>query len=115
MVPYGIPFAKWFLLYNAALFSNCRLRRWTLFIGGNHHINKIGEFFQFFFPNAKELGHEISEWWSENMTILMVPKSQWLWKKWNKIRPGSFKAASISDNYFVTNKGATIFFGIGGS
>ena len=46
MVPYGIPFSKWFPLYSAALFSNYKLRRW-LFIGGYHHINKIDEFLQF--------------------------------------------------------------------
>ena len=79
-------------LYSSALFSNCKLRRW-LFIGGNHRINEIGEFLQF---SSKRKGiTEIRKFQNDdqkNMTILMVPKSQWLWqKKWNKIGPGSLK------------------------
>ena len=67
MIPYGIPFSKRFRLYSAALFSNCKLlnpaKIIIIMVVTTISIKSVS--FCSFLPNAKELGCEISEWWSE--------------------------------------------------
>ena len=67
MIPYGIPFSKRFRLYSAALFSNCKLQNTEkiiiILVVTTISIKSVS--FCSFLPNAKELGREISEWWSE--------------------------------------------------
>ena len=67
MIPYGIPFSKRFRLYSAALFSNCKLlnpeKIIIIMVATTISIKSVS--FCSFLPNAKELGRDISEWWSE--------------------------------------------------
>ena len=67
MIPYGIPFSKRFHLYSAALFSNYKLlnpeKIIIVLMVTTISIKSVS--FCSFLPNAKELGREISEWWSE--------------------------------------------------
>ena len=76
MIPYGIPFSKWFLLYSAALFSNCKLlnleKMIIILVVTTISIKSVS--FCSFLPNAKELGRDQNDD-QKNMTILMVPKS----------------------------------------
>ena len=67
MIPYGIPFSKRVRLYSAALFSNCKLlnpeKIIIILVVTTISIKSVS--FCSFLPKAKELGREISEWWSE--------------------------------------------------
>ena len=63
MIPYGIPFSKRFLLYSAALYTANPREDDDILVVTTVSIKSVS--FCGFLPNAKELGHEISEWWSE--------------------------------------------------
>ena len=60
-----------------------------------------------FLPNAKELGREISEWWSEMRKIWRFlwyqNRNIKLWKKWKKKGPGSFKPMVSNRNSLQVN------------
>ena len=60
-------YSKRFRLYSAALFSNCKLlnpeKIIIIMVVTTISIKSVS--FCSFLPNAKELGREISEWWSE--------------------------------------------------
>ena len=85
MIPYGIPFSKRFLLYillNPKMMIN-------ILVVTTMSIKLVS--FCSFLPNAKELGREILEWWSEKYDDSYGTKIAITLKKWKKKGPGSFK------------------------
>ena len=93
MTPYGIPFSKRFLLYSAALFSNCKLlnpeKMIIYMVVTTISIKSVS--FCYFLPNSWELGREISEWWLEKYDDSYDTKIAITLKNRKKKGLGSFK------------------------